>query len=85
MSGCKSCDLLRAALDSVEHDLALSTNAARHYRRDANQAWQVARAPDATLRLMVAELLQKVQELELAHDKLKHELRELQYLVEGEP
>jgi len=58
---------------------------ARVARRDAEQAWRVARAPDANLRLMLAELSAQYDALRDDNNRLRGELAALVAMVEGEP
>ena len=72
---CESCDLLRQSLAHAERDVTVWRSQCKEARKDAEQAWKVARAPDATLRAMVAEL-------SAAHDALQTELDALRQFVE---
>ena len=78
---CETCEQLRTALAAAELDLSKTKSARRMAVRDANAAWQVARAPDATLRAMVSELLQDVQRLADEHARMREELDTLRLMV----
>ena len=70
----ESCELLRQSLAHAERDVTVWRSQCKAARKDAEQAWRVARAPDATLRLMLAEL-------SAAHDALRAELEHLKETV----
>lgn len=57
---------------------------ARVARRDAEQAWRVARAPDANLRLMLAELSADFVRLHDDNLRLRGELAVLVELTNGQ-
>jgi len=76
-SDCPSCELLRAAVAQSEYERERIRSEANVYRRDANQAWKVAKAPDATLRLMVAEMAGNLELLRAENLRMQRELAEL--------
>jgi hypothetical protein len=80
---CENCETLRAALAVAERELVEQRSKRRVAMRDANQAWQVARAPDATLRAMVAELAEAHAVLGEAHKRLATDFAALRAMVEG--
>ena len=57
---------------------------ARVARRDAEQAWRVARSPDAVLRLMLAELSADFARLHDDNQRLRGELAVLVELTNGQ-
>jgi len=73
------------ALAQAERELQQVRSAARMTRRDAVQAVRVAQAPDANLRLMLAELTAAHERLTDDHNRLRAELAALVALIEGEP
>ena len=72
------------ALAQAERELQQVRSAARMTRRDAEQGWRVARAPDANLRLMLAELTAAHERLIDDHNRLRAKLAALVALTEGD-
>lgn len=78
---CESCDLLRQSLAHAERDVTVWRSQCKAARKDAEQAWKVARAPDATLRLIAAEAPDAIDALKQANDALRKEMAALRQFV----
>lgn len=72
-------------LAQTERELQQVRSAARMARRDALSAMALLRAPDAGLRLVLAELTAAHERLLADHKLLRAELDALTVLIEGEP
>lgn len=74
-------DLLRETLRVAVRDGQIQKAKATMARKDAKQSLQVARAPDATLRAMVAEAIADVEKLREDNARLRAELDALTAIV----
>lgn len=75
-------DLLRDTLKVAVRDAQIQRAKAKMATRDAKRALQVARAPDAILRSMLAELEERYALLRDDNNRLRGELSALVAMVE---
>lgn len=76
-------DLLRDTLKVAVRDAQIQRARAKMATRDAKQALQVLRAPDANLRAMLAELSADFERLRDDNNRLCGELAAVVAMVEG--
>jgi hypothetical protein len=73
--------LLRESLASAEIELRAQRYRTRAAMRDANQAWATFKQPDAILRDMLAELVERVDQLQAENELLRNDLAHVLRIV----